>query len=240
MYAGPSPWVSLGGNITLCSDWGTQHLVVHRGEVSVECDSDVTLVICSVCSAMSTKNPELSVALCGITPALFLTFIIMSEIVTLSCWVRGTPIDATFRVGVSLTEDVGTLKTLIKQLQANTFRDVDPLVIRVYKPKDPVPEPYDESLRSVALSDLGKPLPSSRQLSKEFVWPLAEDHIHIIVGTYPPRSKCALAFHPFYRCTMSGHPVLVTRCKCRERFWRSDPIECNGHNTQKAYQGVER
>ncbi|KAF8839122.1 hypothetical protein BDN67DRAFT_970512, partial [Paxillus ammoniavirescens] len=81
-----------------------------------------------------------------------------------------------------------------EELQTSTFCDVDvnTTAIRLYKPKDPVPEPHDENLRSVVISGLGKPLPNARQLSTEFVGPLAQDHIHIIVDAPCPDILCWL------------------------------------------------
>ncbi|KAF9222167.1 hypothetical protein BS17DRAFT_881293, partial [Gyrodon lividus] len=104
----------------------------------------------------------------------------MSDVFTLYCWVRGTPIDQHFGVKISRTETVNALKTLMKQSCPNTFHDVDAAALRLYKFRDPVP-PYDENLSSVILSELGKPLPPSRKLSALFAVPPPEEHIHIIV-----------------------------------------------------------
>ncbi|KAF9219009.1 hypothetical protein BS17DRAFT_790192, partial [Gyrodon lividus] len=79
-----------------------------------------------------------------------------------------TDIDQHFGVKISRTETVDALKTLLKQSHPNTFHDVDAPTLRLYKPRDPVPEPYDENLSSVILSELGKRLPPLRKLSDLF------------------------------------------------------------------------
>jgi Crinkler effector protein N-terminal domain len=103
----------------------------------------------------------------------------MSDVFTLNCWVRGTDIDRVFGVKISRFETVDTLKTLLKEAQVI---DVPASSLRLYKPRDPVAEPYDENLRSVLLSELGKPLPPLRKLSSLFAAAPPEERIHIIIG----------------------------------------------------------
>ncbi|KAF9232711.1 hypothetical protein BU15DRAFT_11703, partial [Melanogaster broomeanus] len=104
-----------------------------------------------------------------------------SDVFNLCCWIRDTDVDTSFVITVSRTGTVNALKTLLKESQPNTFRDVDAAALRLYKPRHPVAEPYDENLSSVVLSELGKPLSAWHELSEVFVVPPPTRHIHIIV-----------------------------------------------------------
>ncbi|KAG1790113.1 uncharacterized protein HD556DRAFT_1198045, partial [Suillus plorans] len=101
-----------------------------------------------------------------------------SEIFTLYCWIRGTEIDQHFSVKISRFETVDTLKNVLKKSQAI---DVPASALRLYKPRNPVVEPYDQNLRNVILSELGKPLIAMHKLSSLFKAAPPEEHIHIIV-----------------------------------------------------------
>jgi hypothetical protein len=103
----------------------------------------------------------------------------MSEMFTLYCWIRGTEIHEYFGVKISRIDTVDTLKTMIKDNQA---LDIPASALRLYKPNLPVAEPYEASLGSVILSELGKPLLSSHEISSLFNEPPPKHHIHIIVG----------------------------------------------------------
>lgn len=103
----------------------------------------------------------------------------MSDVITLFCWIRGTKTDQHFGVTISRFETVDALKNLLKESQAI---EVPASALRLYKPIDPVAEPYDENLRNIALSDLRKPLIATRKLSALFPAVLPEEHIHVIVG----------------------------------------------------------
>jgi Crinkler effector protein N-terminal domain len=105
--------------------------------------------------------------------------ITMSEIFTLYCWIRGTDIEQHFSVKISSLETVETLKNVLKESQAI---DVPASALRLYKPRDPVVEPYHQNLRNVILSKLGKPLIARHKISSLFKAEPPEEHIHIIVG----------------------------------------------------------
>ncbi|KAF9226140.1 hypothetical protein BS17DRAFT_878808, partial [Gyrodon lividus] len=102
----------------------------------------------------------------------------MSDVLTLYCWVRGTDIDQLIDIKISRTETVSTLQKLLKESEGI---EVPASALRLYKPRDPVPEPYDENISSVILSELGKPLSPSHELSEVFTAPPPKRHIHIIV-----------------------------------------------------------
>ncbi|KAG2363360.1 hypothetical protein BDR07DRAFT_1608884 [Suillus spraguei] len=102
----------------------------------------------------------------------------MSDVFTLNCWVRGTDINRVFGVKISRFETVDTLKTLLKEAQVI---DVPASDLRLYKPRDPVAQPFKENLRGVVLSELGEPLPPFDDLSDLFPAVPPKKHIHIIV-----------------------------------------------------------
>ncbi|KIK77136.1 hypothetical protein PAXRUDRAFT_835096 [Paxillus rubicundulus Ve08.2h10] len=96
------------------------------------------------------------------------------------CWIRGQPTTNILQIPISQADTVRTLKRLIKELpEAGIGPEVQ--TIQLYKPKNPVPSPYHKNLSNVVLAELGEPLENAQQLSKLFVAPLAEGHIHIIV-----------------------------------------------------------
>ncbi|KAG1758952.1 hypothetical protein EV702DRAFT_929563, partial [Suillus placidus] len=97
---------------------------------------------------------------------------------TLYCWIRGTEIHEHFSLKISQTETVHTLKTMIKDYQA---LEMPASVLRLYKPSLPVAEPFEASLGNVRLSELGKPLLPSYDISRLFDEPPPKHHIHIIV-----------------------------------------------------------
>jgi hypothetical protein len=106
----------------------------------------------------------------------------MSDEITLYCWIRGTDIDEQVGAIISRNETVDALKRRL--LLESRAIDVPAAALRLYKPIDPVVEPYDEYLRTVTISKLGKQLPASRKLSSVFEAAPPEDHIHIIVGMW--------------------------------------------------------
>ncbi|KAF9220860.1 hypothetical protein BS17DRAFT_820387, partial [Gyrodon lividus] len=106
----------------------------------------------------------------------------MSDFFELCFWVRGQRANRVALIDISRTATVGTLQKLLKGSEENTFRAVDASALQLYKPRDPVPEPYDENLSSVILSELGEPLSPSHELSEVFTAPPPKRHIHIIVG----------------------------------------------------------
>ncbi|KAI6006172.1 hypothetical protein F5J12DRAFT_684576, partial [Pisolithus orientalis] len=100
---------------------------------------------------------------------------------SLCCWVRGTPVAATFIITISRTETVYTLRDLIKESYPNTFRDVDAPALQLFKLKNPLRRPYKETLNGVTLSTDGELLDPSDEISEVFAAPPPKRHIHIIV-----------------------------------------------------------
>jgi hypothetical protein len=103
----------------------------------------------------------------------------MSEMFTLYCWVRGTEIHEYFGLKISPIDTVDTLKTMIKDCQA---LEMPASALRLYKPSVPLAEPFEASLGNVKLSNLGKPLLSSHEISSVFNEPPPKHYIHLIVG----------------------------------------------------------
>jgi hypothetical protein len=102
---------------------------------------------------------------------------------TLNCWVRGPHAGRIFGVKISNTETVATLKEAIKNKNSAAFRDVDAVTLDLYKPRDPVGEPYKEILSKFILSEHGELLEiGPRRLSRVFPNAPTECNIHIIVG----------------------------------------------------------
>ncbi|KAH0834040.1 hypothetical protein J3R83DRAFT_11293 [Lanmaoa asiatica] len=102
------------------------------------------------------------------------------ETLTLNCWVRAQDSRGVFEVEISRTKTVAALQKAIKNEKPAAFHDVDADNLYLYKPRDPVAEPYEENLSNVVLSELGKPLPPLRKLADLFI-AAPEEHIHIIV-----------------------------------------------------------
>ncbi|KAI5998563.1 hypothetical protein F5J12DRAFT_724822 [Pisolithus orientalis] len=105
----------------------------------------------------------------------------MSDDFSLCCWVRGTSVDATFIIKISLTETVDTLRNLVKATRQ--LDDVPASDLRLFKLKDPLRRPYKETLNGVTLSTDGELLDPSDEISEVFAAPPPKRHIHIIVGT---------------------------------------------------------
>jgi hypothetical protein len=104
----------------------------------------------------------------------------MSDMFALCCWIRGTEIHECFTVKISPLESIDTLKVMIK---ASDTSGMPASALRLYKPHDPVAEPYEANLGKLQLSSHEAPLLPSRQISDLFKEPPPKGHIHIIVGT---------------------------------------------------------
>ncbi|KAG2065397.1 hypothetical protein BDR04DRAFT_1108553 [Suillus decipiens] len=102
----------------------------------------------------------------------------MSDVFTLNCWVRGTDTNRVSCVKISRFETVDDLKRLLKEYHAI---DGPASALELYKPRDPVAQPFDENLRSVVLSELGEPLSALDDLSDLFPAAPPKKHIHIII-----------------------------------------------------------
>ncbi|KAG1724833.1 hypothetical protein EDD22DRAFT_751449, partial [Suillus occidentalis] len=96
----------------------------------------------------------------------------------LCCWIRGTEIHECFTVKISPLETIDTLKVMIK---ASDTSGMPASALRLYKPHDPVAEPYEANLGRLQLSSHEAPLLPSRQISDLFEEPPPKGHIHIIV-----------------------------------------------------------
>ena len=108
------------------------------------------------------------------------TTIVVVDVAMLNCWVRGQATNLIFQVKVPRTEGVTVLEEAIK---GKTQMDFPAHTLALYKPKDPVPRPYNENLSGVILSEHGELLDPWDVLSDVFPAPSPAGHIHIIVGT---------------------------------------------------------
>jgi hypothetical protein len=105
------------------------------------------------------------------------------EVLSLNCWVRGPDVGRIFEVKISMTETVAALKNAIRNEKPAAFRDVDADTLDLYRPRDPVGEPYKENLNKLILSEHAELLEIGlRRLSKVFPNAPPECDIHIIVG----------------------------------------------------------
>jgi len=105
------------------------------------------------------------------------------EVFTLNCWVRRSDAGRIFEVKISKTETVAALKEAIRNEKPAAFRDVDADALDLYKPRNPVGEPYQENLRQFILSVNGELLGiGPRRLSTVFPNAPPECDVHIIVG----------------------------------------------------------
>ncbi|KAI9569501.1 hypothetical protein HD554DRAFT_535796 [Boletus coccyginus] len=103
------------------------------------------------------------------------------EVFTLNCWIRGSDAGEIFHVKISKTEDVATLKEAIKNEAPVTFREVDAHTLHLYKPRNPLPRPYEDNLSKIILSEDGELLEMVDKLSEVFPEQPPKRHIHIIV-----------------------------------------------------------
>ncbi|KIK75412.1 hypothetical protein PAXRUDRAFT_492504 [Paxillus rubicundulus Ve08.2h10] len=121
----------------------------------------------------------------------YLHIIIKAPVFMVLCWIRGQPTTSIHQFNISRAETVRTLKTLIrKSPEAAISPEVQ--TIQLYKLKNPVPSPYHKNLKNVTLAEMGEPLQSIGRLSRLFVAPPVERHIHIIVDTPYPVIHCWL------------------------------------------------
>ncbi|KAF8416474.1 hypothetical protein L210DRAFT_3656571 [Boletus edulis BED1] len=111
------------------------------------------------------------------------TTIIVIDVATLSCWVRGQATDRVFEVKIPRAGNVAALKEAIKDKKPVDFRDVDADPLALYKLRDPVAGPYGENLSGVILSEHWELLRLSNVLSEVFPTPSPARHIHIIVDS---------------------------------------------------------
>ncbi|KAI9464384.1 hypothetical protein HD554DRAFT_1269969 [Boletus coccyginus] len=119
----------------------------------------------------------------------------MSELFTLSCWIRGDDTEGIFNIKISPNEEIGAVKQKIKDCDSDTFGDVAPKSLRLYKLNAPVP--FD-GLSAITLSTSGKPLTNALRISDVFATQPHRYHIHLIVGT-SLRYKVAPAVHPDFQ-----------------------------------------
>jgi hypothetical protein len=103
------------------------------------------------------------------------------DLLTLNCWVRSG--NDAFQVTISKTESVSNLREAIKNKKAATFCDVDADDLALYKPKDPVSEPYEENLSKFILSENARLLKGTHELSEVFPASPPKQDIHVIVCT---------------------------------------------------------
>ncbi|KAI9461473.1 hypothetical protein HD554DRAFT_1980891, partial [Boletus coccyginus] len=101
-----------------------------------------------------------------------------SELFTFNCWIRGYAPATTFNIETSPNERIGAVKQKIKDFDSDTFRDVAPLTLPLYKLNAPVP--FD-GLSTVILSTSGGRLTNALKVSSVFTTQPHEDHIHLIV-----------------------------------------------------------
>ncbi|KAF8121501.1 hypothetical protein EV363DRAFT_1232664, partial [Boletus edulis] len=66
------------------------------------------------------------------------TTIIVIDVATLNCWVRGQATDRVFEVKIPRAGNVAALKEAIKDKKPMDFRDVDADSLALYKLRDPV------------------------------------------------------------------------------------------------------
>jgi len=105
------------------------------------------------------------------------------EVFTLNCWIHGSDAGGIFQVKISKTETVAALKKAIRNETPATFREVDAHTLDLYKPRNPLGEPYKENLRQIILSEHGELLKIGlHRLSTVFPNAPPECDIHIIVG----------------------------------------------------------
>jgi len=106
------------------------------------------------------------------------------EVFTLNCWIRGSDAGGIFQVKLSKTETVAALKKAIRNETPATFREVDVHTLDLYKPRNPLGEPYEENLGKIVLSQDGELLEmGDDKLSEVFPGRApTECHIHITVG----------------------------------------------------------
>ncbi|KAI9455721.1 hypothetical protein HD554DRAFT_264224 [Boletus coccyginus] len=103
------------------------------------------------------------------------------EVFTLNCWIRGSDAGEIFQVKISKTEAVVTLKKAIKNETPATLHGVDAHTLRLYKPRNPLPRPFEDNLSKINLSEDGELLQTVDKLSEVFPEQPPERHIHIIV-----------------------------------------------------------
>ncbi|KAG1759641.1 hypothetical protein EDD22DRAFT_749072, partial [Suillus occidentalis] len=101
-----------------------------------------------------------------------------SDMFALCCWICGTEIHKNFTVQISPLETIDTLKVMIK---ASNTSGMAASASQLYKPHDPVAEPYNANLGKLQLSSLEAPLLSSCQISDLFEEPPPKGYIHIII-----------------------------------------------------------
>lgn len=101
-------------------------------------------------------------------------------VLRLHCWVRGSDVGRSFQVKISETETVADFKEAIKK---QAFPDAAAYALDLYKPRDPVPRPYEENLSGIILSQHAELLKmGDDELSEVFPAPPPKRHIHVIVG----------------------------------------------------------
>ncbi|KAG1756188.1 uncharacterized protein EDB91DRAFT_1241284 [Suillus paluster] len=113
----------------------------------------------------------------------------MFKMYDLHCWIRGTEPHEIFTLKISPLDTVDALKTMIKDSQGV---EMCVSALQLYKPHNPVAEPYEANLSNVILSTLEPPLLSTHQISTLFEGPPPKDHIHIIVDAPELHIHCWL------------------------------------------------
>ncbi|KAF9230494.1 hypothetical protein BU15DRAFT_57182, partial [Melanogaster broomeanus] len=107
---------------------------------------------------------------------------IPESIITLNCFVLGENSSNVFPVKIDKTENVGTLKELIKSKKQIAFRDVDADALILWKAPESLlcdDDAFQERIEALNLQD-EKPLHPVKRLSRIFSDPDPE-HLHIIV-----------------------------------------------------------
>ena len=141
----------------------------------------------------------------------------MSDLFKLCCWVRGQPPENVIQMDISPTATVGTLRRLLKE--AGELYG-PPSTLRLYKLRDFVPTPFKKNLNGVILSEHGKLLDATDELSQVFLAPPPKRYLHIIVGTWRRRSKLALTIDScLFRFTIPDNLLLVSRCRYLPRIF---------------------
>ena len=98
--------------------------------------------------------------------------------ITLLCLVKGNTLANAFPVDIDKDQLVGHLKKVIKAEQPQTFANVDPKDLKVWKVT--IPDDQDDLLSNLTLND-GDELLATKKISKYFPDSPPEEHIHVIV-----------------------------------------------------------
>jgi hypothetical protein len=98
--------------------------------------------------------------------------------IKLFCLVKGNSATHAFSVKASKNDTIDDLKKAIKVEKPNEFTSIDADKLRLWKVE--IPDDREDLLNALSLKDEDE-LRATRKISKYFLDPPAEEHIHVII-----------------------------------------------------------